>query len=86
MEERIYKELGLTENEGRVYETLVEFGKLGAGDVSSKSGVSYSKIYDILGSLVRKGLVELIPERTKRFAPGNPEALIKLIEKKRVGS
>ena len=35
-----YTELGLTKNEGKVYETLVESGKLSAGETSKHSGVS----------------------------------------------
>lgn len=77
-----YGELGLTKNESRVYEALVQFGKLGAGEASGRSGVSYSKIYTVLNSLINKGLVQIIPEKSKKFAPSNPEALIKLIEKK----
>ena len=77
-----YQELGLTNNEGKVYEILVEFGKLGAGEISSQSGVSYSKIYNVLSSLINKGLVEIVPEKTKKFVPSSPDSLIKLIEKK----
>jgi len=77
-----YGEIGLTKNEGKVYETLVKFGKLGAGEISRESGVSYSKIYNILDSLVSKGIVKVIPEKSKKFVPSSPEDLIKLIEEK----
>ncbi len=77
-----YEELGLTSNEGKVYETLIRFGKLGAGEVSRESGVSYSKIYNILDSLIGKGLVKVVPEKSKKFIPSSPEALIELIDKK----
>lgn len=82
MEKVDYKELGLTKNEGKVYEQLVRLGKLGSGDLSRESGVSYSKIYTILDSLINKGLVAVIPEKSKKFVPTNPETLMKLIEKK----
>lgn len=78
----ILKELGLAQNEGKVYRALVEFGKLSAGEVSAKSGVSYSKIYNVLDSLIGKGLVEIIPEKTKKFSPADPETFVKLIEEK----
>jgi len=77
-----YEEFGLTKNESKVYEALVKFGKLGAGEISGKADVSYSKIYNVIGSLVNKGLVSVIPEKTKKFVPTDPEALVKLIEKK----
>jgi sugar-specific transcriptional regulator TrmB len=77
-----FKELGLTGNEAKVYSTLVERGKMSAGSVSSASGVSYSRIYDILESLTHKGLIVVVPEKTKKYIPGNPEAFIKLLEEK----
>jgi len=77
-----YEELGLTNNEGKVYETLVKFGKLGAGEISRESGVSYSKIYNVLDSLINKGLVNVIPEKSKKFVPSSPESLIDFIDKK----
>jgi len=77
-----FAELGLTKNESKAYTTLIEFGKLSAGEISGKSGVSHSKIYNILESLIHKGLVKIIPEKTKKFIPTDPNEFIKLIEKK----
>jgi len=78
-----YKELGLTVNEGKAYETLLNFGKLSVGDISKHSGVSYSKIYNVLGSLTKKGLAEIVPEKTKKFVPSSPESLFNLIDEKK---
>ncbi|MFH1325468.1 MAG: helix-turn-helix domain-containing protein [archaeon] len=79
----VFEELGMTGNESKVYETLLKFGKMAAGQVSKESGVSYSKIYDVLGSLEHKGLVSVIPEKSKKFVPNNPEEGLKsLIEEK----
>lgn len=78
----ILEELGLSKNESKVYRSLVEFGKLSAGETSAKSGVSYSKIYNVLDSLISKGLVLVIPEKTKKFGPNNPDSLSKLIDEK----
>lgn len=82
MDEKDFSELGLTRNESRVYLVLIEFGKLGASEVSSKSGVSYSRIYDILESLVVKGVVQIVPERTKKYIAGNPDDLLSMVSKK----
>ncbi|MBD3253158.1 hypothetical protein GF386_05475 [Candidatus Pacearchaeota archaeon] len=75
-----YEELGLSRNESRVYETLVEHGIMGSGEISGKSGVSYSRIYNVLDGLIEKGLVKVVPEKTKKFIPSSPESLIKLID------
>jgi len=80
----IYEELGLTKNESKVYEALVRFGKLGSGELSRESKVSYSKIYIVLDSLINKGFVKVIPEKSKKFIPSDPESLVKLIEEKEI--
>ena len=77
-----FSEFDLTKNEGKVYETLVKFGKLSASEVSSKSGVPYGRVYDVLESLVNKGLVEIVPEKTKKFVPADPVFLINFIKEK----
>jgi len=82
MAEIEFSELGLTKNEGKAYEALVKFGKLSASEVSKHSGVSYSRIYDVLDSLANKGLVEVVPEKTKKFVPTDPASLLKLVEEK----
>lgn len=82
MEKELYEEMGLTQNESKVYETLVKHGKLSSTELSSKSGVPYGRIYSVLDSLISKGLVIIIPDKTKRFASTNPLSLIKYIEQK----
>ncbi len=43
-EVNLFEELGLTKNEGKVYETLVKFGKMSSSEVSSKSEVPYGEV------------------------------------------
>ena len=76
-------ELGLTKNEAKAFEAVVRMGKSGAAEISKESGVPYSRIYDVLASLEHKGLVKIIPEKGKKFIPGDPEALKKLIQEKK---
>src|SRR3989338_10473406 len=76
-------ELGLTKNEAKVYQTIVKHGKSSAMILSKESEVPYSRIYDVLGSLEHKGLVKVIPEKGKKFIPGDPDVLKKLIVEKR---
>lgn len=79
----IFEELGLSLNEGKVYSELVKHGKLSASDVSSKSGVPYGKIYVVLQRLIDKGLIDIVPEKTKKYVSTSPDSLIKLIEEKK---
>jgi len=82
MEELDLSELGLTANENRAYVKLLEHGKLGAGDISKFSGVSYSRIYDVLASLEQKGFIKIIPEKSKKFVSVNPDSFMEILNKK----
>ncbi len=76
--------LGLTKNEEKVFKSLIKLGKAGASQISKDSGVSYSRIYDVLASLEHKGLVKVIPEASKKFIPSDPKILKeKVLEKKK---
>lgn len=76
------KQLGLSEYEEKAYIVLVKLGKSGASSISRESGVSYGKIYEVLASLERKGLVKVVPEKTKMFVATDPKNLMKLVQKK----
>lgn len=70
------KELGLTDYETRAYIALLERGVLTASEVSENSGVPYSKVYETLTSLERKGWIETEKGRPGRYYPKAPsEAL-----------
>ncbi|RLE38758.1 hypothetical protein DRJ17_03090 [Candidatus Woesearchaeota archaeon] len=78
-----FKILGLNKYESKVYEALVKLGKSSASKISSHSGVPYSRVYDILESLIRKHLVKIVPEKIKLFIASDPENLNKLLKKRR---
>ena len=77
-----FKFLGFTNSEGKVYKALIKLGKSSASKISRESEVPYGKIYEILASLERKGLVKIVPEKTKMFIPADPQNLVNLIEKR----
>jgi sugar-specific transcriptional regulator TrmB len=73
---KVLKELGLTDYETRSYLALLERGVLTASQVSENSEVPYSKIYETLTSLERKGWIETEHGRPARYYPKAPsEAL-----------
>lgn len=82
MEKIDLTEAGLTNNETKVYETLILHGVLSSTECSSKSGVPYGRVYSVLGGLIEKGLVKIIPGKTKKFAPTSPDSLLDLLKKK----
>lgn len=70
----------LTSGESKVYQALVELGESSIGQILKLSGVSHSKIYDILKRLAEKGLVSSINKNGKQFfSASEPERLSELI-------
>jgi sugar-specific transcriptional regulator TrmB len=51
------EKIGLTSYEIKTFSTLLKSGEVTASDLSQKSGVPYSKIYEVLGSLEEKGWI-----------------------------
>lgn len=64
---QVLRELGLTGYEAAVYLSLVEKGVLTASEVSEGAGVPFSKVYEILNSLERKGWVDIERGRPSRY-------------------
>lgn len=69
---RALREMGLTEYESRVYLALLGGGMMTANQVSEAAGVAYSKIYETLNQLERKGWVETSSGRPSRYCPKSP--------------
>jgi sugar-specific transcriptional regulator TrmB len=63
------REFGLSEYAARAYLALLDLGTTEARDVSSLSKVPASKIYHILDQLHEKGLVDILPEFPRKYAP-----------------
>ncbi|MBI2673635.1 TrmB family transcriptional regulator [Candidatus Woesearchaeota archaeon] len=76
------KELGLTGGEAKVYLAMLGLGSTTVGPIVKKSGISYSKIYEVLQRLINKGLVGfIIKEKTKYFQAVEPRRLYEFLEK-----
>ena len=68
--------IGLTSYEIRSYTTLLKEREINASEISEKSGVPYSKIYEVLGLLEEKGWIGSDDSRpTKYFAKSQTTAL-----------
>jgi len=75
---KVLRDLGLTDYETRAYLSLLEMGVLTASQVSENADVPYSKVYETLASLERKGWIETEHGRPTRYYPKAPsEALAK---------
>ncbi|MFA5745532.1 MAG: helix-turn-helix domain-containing protein [archaeon] len=75
--------IGFTKNESRVYLELLKLGKSTKTPIAYKSGVSTSKVYDILERLRSKGLVSISTiNKVKYFKAAPPNQLNHYLEKK----
>ena len=70
------EKIGLTSYEIKSYGTLLKEGEITASEISEKSGVPYSKIYEVLSTLEEKGWLGSDNSRpTKYFAKSPTTAL-----------
>ena len=54
------EKIGLTSYEIKTFSALLKSGEMTASDLSQKSAVPYSKIYEVLGTLEEKGWICLL--------------------------
>ena len=77
------EELGFTEGERKVYLALLRIGVSTIGSIIKESGVSNSKVYNILDRLNKKGLISVSSiNNVKNFAAKNPSRIKDLIIRK----
>ena len=83
MYEEILREIGLSPNEARIYETLLKTGEASVQAISLKSNVHRRNVYDSLSKLVEKGLAsEVFARGEKNFKAFNPRRLLELLKEK----
>jgi len=83
MDTKILEELGLTPGEIKVYLALVRLGETTSGPIVDESGVSVSKVYQILDRLSKKGLSShIVKRKTKYFKPADPNRLLDYLQEK----
>ncbi len=74
------KELGLTEYEVQAYIALVDGGQMTASDISSRSSVPFSRVYDVLGRLEDKGFIQIQRGRPTKYIGKAPSEVVKLVQ------
>ena len=81
--EDIMEAIGLTKNESEVYFALTFLKEAKAGAVCKETGIASSRIYQIIDSLTKKGLVHYkMVNNTKIFMPSSPDVLNELFRQK----
>jgi predicted transcriptional regulator len=83
MYEELLREIGLSQNEARVYEALLQIGEASVQNISLRSKVHRRNVYDSLNKLMEKGLVsEIFVKKEKNFKAINPTRLLTLLKEK----
>ena len=74
---------GLAGNEAKVYIALLDLGTALAGEITKKSGVNRTNVYDALDKLIEKGLVSfVIKANRKYFEATSPDRIIEFLGEK----
>src|SRR5918996_1935349 len=68
--------LGLTSYEAKAYVALTRREATTAGQVARLADVPRQRIYDVLGTLVEKGLASARPGRVVKYRPVAPEQVV----------
>lgn len=77
------RDSGLTENESKVYLTLLELGPSNAGLIARRSGLHRRVTYDVTDRLIKKGLIGYIIKNGKRlFQASDPERIMEILKEK----
>ncbi len=79
----LLRRLGFTSYEAKAYVALVSSGSLTATELASRSEIPQPRIYDVVRSLMEKGLLVVSEGRPRRFAAIPPEiALANYVRRK----
>jgi sugar-specific transcriptional regulator TrmB len=70
------EKIGLTSYEIKTYSALLKTGQINASDLSQKSSVPYSKIYEVLGTLEEKGWIGSDESRPTQYFAKPPSTAI----------
>ena len=84
METELFRELGFTEREVKVYLALLDLGSTTVGPITSKTKLQAAKVYETLDKLKEKGLVNyIIISKTKYFQASDPKEIINLLDERK---
>jgi len=83
MHSKILIDLGLSLNESRIYEALIELGEASVNTISVKTKINRSNVYDAMERLCEKGLTSELFVKNKKFYKANhPRRLLELLKEK----
>lgn len=79
----VLEELGLSQNEAKIYEGLLDVGRASVPAISLKIGVHKRNVYDIIPKLLKRGLIyQIVGSKESVYAPVSPRKLSDLVWEK----
>ena len=80
----ILQDLGLSPNESRIYEALLEFSEASVTEIATHTNIHRRNAYDAINRLVEKGfIVPVIGSKERRYVPVEPNKFLEVVEEKR---
>ncbi len=84
MIQEFLREIGLSKNEAKIYQMLLEFGPSLVGEISVRAKIHRRNVYDSIARLKEKGFVSwTIKNNRKYFEAVNPERILDMFEEKK---
>ena len=84
MNQAVLRELGLSPNEAKIYETLVELGESSISKVAAVAGVYRRNAYDAVSRLIDKGLIfEILSGGENRYNAVDPGKLLEIADERK---
>jgi sugar-specific transcriptional regulator TrmB len=78
-----YESLGLSPNEAKIYEALVQHGESGMSEIAIHAKVHRRNAYDAIQRLINKGLCfEIISSKENKYNAVDPDKLVELLAEK----
>lgn len=76
--EKTIQDYGLSEKEAKIYISLLQVGPAAVQKIADKSSLARSTVYEILDSLIKRGLVNTyLKKKVKYFSPEEPDKLVR---------
>lgn len=83
MYQDIFESLGLSPNEGKIYESLIEHGESSVSDIAIAAKIHRRNAYDAIHRLIDKGLCfQIFSSTENRYNAVDPNKLLELIVEK----
>src|SRR3989344_8993914 len=83
MTQTIFESLGLSPNEAKIYETLVEKGESSISDIATAARIHRRNVYDAIQRLIDKGLCfQIFSAKENKYNAVDPDKLTELLHER----